>query len=567
MHQGGPVGEPPMLKSDEVETSFNEKASLRTASDACRLTIGRSVPGVVSSAKRCCFRQRGTRAVLRVAGAFTKSNLGPPPLEGYISPDSVLHRLAAELYSIVYPALSTWESVRNRIAANEAEWSLPLLEELPEGLSSESAGRVVGEVSSEVTSSTSGSRQLPRVNRSWRALSYFSKINQDVIDRIRRHYQIPDDVVLRIPNSDERACCPKYEGDVAFYEADLRAGLRFPMQPFVRELLDFLSLAPGVPSSDRIWKDGYFFCGDTGRGSHKRILDFVRVRSIGSSVAEFRVEEDIEGFGDRGPSTEATRQSGEVATDPVILKRKRADEGSSKRAEEAPTRPPVQEAVPLVRQVPPIVMVDVDPASPTDPSVPPSIKALTWRWIKPRELSPLGTWTTMLLLILKTSIICLNEAMVMSQRCIAVEEDLATLRAKCMADEAEMKNAKRAVLELTRERKDALVEVEKLKKELKARDDDVKVAVDAKDKAVADLKHLVGQIEGAKEAAVSEFRASEAFEDINTRYFLFGFEAFRKQVVQRFPGLDFSAFQPYDDDDSVVNASQNRAGDDDVSSK
>ena len=155
----------------------------------------------------------------------------------------------------------------------------------------------------------------------------------------------------------------------------------------------------------------------------------------------------------------------------------------------------------------------------------------------------------------------------MSRRCASVEEDLATLLAKSMVDEAEMKNAKRAVMELTRERKEALAEVEKLKKELKARDDDVKAAVDAKDKAVADLKHLVGQIEGAKGAAVSEFRASEAFEDINTRYFLSGFEAFRKQVVQHFPGLDFSAFQPYDDEDFMADVSQDQAGDEDVSSK
>ena len=100
-----------------------------------------------------------------------------------------------------------------------------------------------------------------------------------------------------------------------------------------------------------------------------------------------------------------------------------------------------------------------------------------------------------------------------------------------MADEAEMKNAKRAVAELTRERRDALDEVERLKKDLKERDEDVKAAVEAKDKSVADFKHLVGQIEGAKEAVVSEFRASETFEDINTRYFLSGFEAFRKQAV------------------------------------
>jgi hypothetical protein len=108
---------------------------------------------------------------------FAESNLGPPPLEGYVSSDSVLHWLAAELYSIVYPALSTWEAVRSRMAVNEAEWSLPLSEELPEGLSDESVGRAMRKVSSEATPSTSGSRQLPRVNRSWKVLSNFSKIN------------------------------------------------------------------------------------------------------------------------------------------------------------------------------------------------------------------------------------------------------------------------------------------------------------------------------------------------------------------------------------------------------
>jgi hypothetical protein len=255
----------------------------------------------------------------------------------------VLHRLAAELYSIVHPALTTWEAVRNRMAANEAEWSLPLSKELPEGLSDESDGGEVGRASSDAVPSTSGSRQLPRMNRSWKALSFFSKIRRDEdIDRIRSRYQIPDDVVLRIPDSDERACCPKYEGDVAFYEADFKAGLRFPVQPFVRELLDYLSLAPGqinpngwrtiiscmvmwrvtsngeedltvdeflfcyepvqialsrgfwtfknrdmnsrvvqgLPSSDRIWKDGYFFvCGDNWeRLPQEDPRDFVGVR-------------------------------------------------------------------------------------------------------------------------------------------------------------------------------------------------------------------------------------------------------------------------------------------------
>uniref|UniRef100_A0A2N9H8W3 Transposase (putative) gypsy type domain-containing protein n=1 Tax=Fagus sylvatica TaxID=28930 RepID=A0A2N9H8W3_FAGSY len=593
---------------------------------------------------------------------FAEGSLGPPPLEGYVSSDSVLHRLAAELYSIVYPALSTWEAVRSRMAANETEWSLPLSEELPEGLSDESAGRVAGDLSSDAVPSTSGSRQQPRVDRSWKAMSFFSKIRRDEdIDRIRRRYQIPDDVVLRIPDSDERACCPKYEGDVAFYEADLRAGLRFPVQPFVRELLDFLSLAPGqinpngwrtiiscmvmwrvssngeedltvdeflfcyepvqialsrgfwtfknrdansrvvqgLPSSDRIWKDGYFFvCGDNWeRLPQEDPRDFVGVRRswgtpsrsalnrpLLNSVWQERIwrildiedrrynifiEPDLLATFSLGPVPSSSvralvkankkrvntmklnknrlkqlAQSGEVAINPVSLKRKKPDEGSSKRAEEAPPRP----SVPVVTPVLP----NCRPFRPRGPDTDEYAVAHT------EDLS---------LLMVHSLMRGLTEAMVMARRCASVEEDLAMLRAKSIADEAEMKNAKKAVMELTRDRREALNDAEKLKKELKARDDDVKAAVDAKDKAVADLKHLVGQIEGAKEAAVSEFRASETFEDINTRYFLSGFEAFRKQAVQRFPGLDFSALQPYDDEDSVAGVSQDQAGDEDVSSK
>ena len=97
-----------------------------------------------------------------------------------------------------------------------------------------------------------------------------------------------------------------------------------------------------------------------------------------------------------------------------------------------------------------------------------------------------------------------------------------------------MKDSKRPVAELTRDRKEALLKLEKVTAELKVRDGDNKVVVEAKDKAVADLQHLVSQIEGAKATAVSKFRASEAFNVINTCYFLSGFEAFRKQAAGRF---------------------------------
>jgi hypothetical protein len=274
-------------------------------------------------------------------------------------------------------------------------------------------------------------------------------------------------------------------------------------------------------------------------------------------------------------------QSGEVAAAPVSLKRKKPDEGSSKRAEEAPSRPSVSTVTPSVipTTVPPssrprpVVMVDSDLTPPSDPSAStinqsPHVAmdrakgAISSRDMDEyavahtEDLSYLdGSFVDAGMILLSLSFfmfffafslltyVCLQgltEAMVMGRRCASVEEDLAALRAKSMADEAEMKNAKRAVMELTRERKDAhRLRLEKLRKDLKARDDDVKVAVDSKDKAVAELKHLVGQIERAKEAAVSEFRASEAFEDINTRYFLSGFEALQEAGRPTLPGSGF----------------------------
>jgi hypothetical protein len=66
-------------------------------------------------------------------------------------------------------------------------------------------------------------------------------------------------------------------------------------------------------------------------------------------------------------------QSGEVAAAPISLKRKKPDEGSSKRAEEAPSRPSapiatppvIPTAVPSGQRDPPVILVDSDLTPPT----------------------------------------------------------------------------------------------------------------------------------------------------------------------------------------------------------
>ena len=93
--------------------------------------------------------------------------------------------------------------------------------------------------------------------------------------------------------------------------------------------------------------------------------------------------------------------------------------------------------------------------------------------------------------------------------------------------------------------------MEAAKVKLLAKDRDLKAAMDAHDKAQKELKHLMGQVEGARAVAVSNYKASEAFKDNNLQCFYSGFKAFRKQAREKYPDIDFAEFQPYDDTNSV----------------
>ena len=61
--------------------------------------------------------------------------------------------------------------------------------------------------------------------------------------RIRDRFQFPSSVRIRILDSDDRAC-HYYVDELCFSEADFVSGLRFPIQPFIRELFFLLQLAP-----------------------------------------------------------------------------------------------------------------------------------------------------------------------------------------------------------------------------------------------------------------------------------------------------------------------------------
>ncbi len=170
-------------------------------------------------------------------------------LGGLVPSACVLRCLSEEFFDLVSPELDTQKSVRGLMASQEGSWSLVRSEDLPKGLSDGDDDNR----SSKETPSVSSSSKAAGPGDSWTARSYLSKVvDTDGLDRYRLKYQIPEDVVLRIPESDEVACSSRY-GDVAFYEADFNAGVRFPLQPLMRELLDRLNLSPGqlAPNSWR----------------------------------------------------------------------------------------------------------------------------------------------------------------------------------------------------------------------------------------------------------------------------------------------------------------------------
>uniref|UniRef100_A0A2N9F4W0 Uncharacterized protein n=2 Tax=Fagus sylvatica TaxID=28930 RepID=A0A2N9F4W0_FAGSY len=619
-------------------------------------------------------------------GAVTVAESGGRVLDlgDLVSPDSVLRRLSVELFDFVFPAIDTWGVVRGLMAAERGSWSSVHSEDLPEGLSD----RGEDSHSTEDTPSVSGSSRAVGPDDSWIARSYLSKVvDVEGLDKLRSRYQIPEDVVLRIPQSDEVACSSRF-GDVAFYEADFNAGVRFPMQPLMRELLDRLNLAPGqlapnawrtvvgsmvmwkvlsegkddltldellfcykpcqipaspgfwslnmrqrglklivgTPSSNREWKDNYVFvCGDNWEGLQcEKDDNFIPVRrewGVPSSSALRRPKLDEKGHNrvlrslhhtqhhykhfirpellalySFGPEpSEAVLSLQEInqkrmATArlnreklkkmmmtqqeeaPLVIGKKRKADLSSKKATDErslpPPPPPVQK--PSVPEPVPTSSVEVVEISAEPSSSRPLEKVPTL----PRDASlacrraksvvtkdDVGEYDKVNTDVVKVAGIHslmkgLTELTVIANRCTQWEDAL--LKQKIQMSEAAQANQRLTTLvnELTLDRDRVVGELSILGTDLARRDEELKKALDGARRSDEQVKALTSQLEGARISAVEEFKSSEAYDDVNTKYFLSGFNLLKKQAKEKFPQLDFDAFQPFDDDESTMPAEE-----------
>ena len=78
-------------------------------------------------------------------------------------------------------------------------------------------------------------------------------LDSDTLGRFRDRFQFPKWVRVCLPSEEDRAC-HFFLREVCFYESAFVCGLRFPVHPFLMELLDRFGIAPRqlMPNSWRI---------------------------------------------------------------------------------------------------------------------------------------------------------------------------------------------------------------------------------------------------------------------------------------------------------------------------
>ena len=89
--------------------------------------------------------------------------------------------------------------------------------------------------------------------KSFHTFKEVCSLDEDTHFRFRDRFQLLDEARIRLPYPDEKACAFN-PGEVCFYKAAFLSGLKFPVHPFVMELLHHLGIAPRklMPNSWRI---------------------------------------------------------------------------------------------------------------------------------------------------------------------------------------------------------------------------------------------------------------------------------------------------------------------------
>ena len=86
--------------------------------------------------------------------------------------------------------------------------------------------------------------------RAFHSLGEVCSQDDETLSKFRGRFQFPDKVRVRLPYREEHTC-HFLHGEVCFYEAAFLCGLKFPIHPFIIELLGHFNIVPGqlMPNS------------------------------------------------------------------------------------------------------------------------------------------------------------------------------------------------------------------------------------------------------------------------------------------------------------------------------
>ena len=174
-----------------------------------------------------------------------------PPIEGFVPSGSGLGLVLGDLYPLLYKSQVWFKSVREFLR-REIMGSEVGSGDLERGASSNVGGEGTG-VDTATSAPFSSQPPAPAVARPFHALKEKCSLKIEVFSKFKDRFQFPEGTRARLPRKGEKACAFAHR-EVCFYVAAFSCGIRFPVHPFIMELLHYLNLAPGqlMPNSWRI---------------------------------------------------------------------------------------------------------------------------------------------------------------------------------------------------------------------------------------------------------------------------------------------------------------------------
>ena len=176
-----------------------------------------------------------------------------PLVEEFVDRGSGLGSALGALYPLLLESQAWFRSIRGHL--REGNMSLEEgLGDLERGSSSNVVEEEAGIGAATPSRAPSSSHSLvPATVRRFHALKENCSLKIEVFSKFRDRFQFPEGTKARLPRKGEKACAFAH-GEVCFYEAAFSCGLRFPVHPFIMELLHHFNLAPGqlMPNSWRI---------------------------------------------------------------------------------------------------------------------------------------------------------------------------------------------------------------------------------------------------------------------------------------------------------------------------